>query len=184
MARKRDYAAEYARRVAGVPRGERQAARGHKLPAGVRSEYQKRVAGTAPGSEARAAAAGSATRSSSPRWRARAGEGSLVGIDPGRSERNADGTWRVVYVTVLGADGTERTFRLAGRQLDDDKIKDLAQMIHDAGAIDSPLYPVRPEDDEEPDDLEADDLEDEDDDGGYMGETEAEEFDRIFGPAA
>lgn len=135
--RKRDYAAEYQRRVAGTQKGSaaRQAARGHKQPAGG-SEYQRRVQGTAPGSEARARAAGRRGFQALLGW---IGEGSLVGIDPSGSERDSQGRWVSVEIMVLDARGRERVFRL--RRVSDAQIRALVARMDQVGAVSSPSYP-------------------------------------------
>lgn len=159
----RDYAAEYARRQA----------RARSL--GYKGYYQRRTAG-AEGEEKRSKAGHRGYRDLL-RYLKANGEGAVVGIDAGASIRSADGSWRIVHITVLGADGTERTFRVQGRNLDDARIGELSAVIHDAGAVSSPNYPVDllSDDDEEPDEGDDDD-EDE--------ESEEEEFERLFGPAA
>lgn len=125
--RQRNYAAEYARR--------QQRARER----GFTSYYQKRVAGTTPGSEERALAAGRRGYSQLLRG---IREGSIVGIDPVESVRNSKGQWTVVYVTVLDVYGNEKRYRLSGKQLDSVHIQGIVDRISDAGAISSPTYPI------------------------------------------
>jgi hypothetical protein len=125
--RQRNYAAEYARR--------QQRAREQ----GFGSYYQRRVAGTRPGTEERARASGH--RSFRDLLRS-IKEGSIVSIDPVESTRNARGQWTVVAITILDEYGDERTFWLTEKQLTDERIRQLIQTIDDKGAIQSPSYPA------------------------------------------
>ena len=132
MARQRDYAAEYRARQ------ERARARG------FRDYYEQRTrvrpGAPKPSREQLAERRGHAGYEDLLRYLRARGEGALVGIDPVGSERAADGTWKVVRITVLAEDGSERTFTM--RKVTDEKVQKLITVIHDAGAIDSPLYPV------------------------------------------
>lgn len=120
MARRRDYAAEYRRRIQrGLARGEtRQQARGHKPPAG-KSEYRQRVERYLerhPGAS-REQAAGKRSAASLPaalRQLARRGSGqkvapyvSFFGLD-----RQRDGSWRRASFTLGGDGEPEREFIL------------------------------------------------------------------------
>jgi hypothetical protein len=150
MARKRDYAAEYAARQA------------RAREAGFGSYYQRRVSGTRAGSSARSAARGHRGRQdllSSIR------DGDVVAVVG--SERDSQGRYTEVRISVLSArTGKEREYRLRGKALRDARIHDLAAAIDAAGAIQSPAYPLsrlyRDLGDEELDaDLDAVDVEDE-----------------------
>ena len=167
MARKRDYAAEYARRVRGTRPGsaERQRARGHELPAGVPSEYQRRVAGTAPGSEARRRAAGQSGAAALAR-EIRSGRAAQVFVNKG--PRNAKGQLLELEVLVTRQNGSQRSFWLRGSEMSDPaKINAIRAAIDARGGPDivavfgSPLTIVQRMrgDDEDDVDLEAEDLE-------------------------
>lgn len=82
-AREQGFASYYERRVAGVERGRRAEARGHRGQ--IRSLRQ---------------------------FLNRDGLGATVGVDPGLSIRNALGQWTTVIVQVNTDDGRELTFRL------------------------------------------------------------------------
>lgn len=143
MARKRDYRAEYQRRVAGTAPGSaaRQAARGHHVAAGE-TEYRRRVAGARTPAERRVAA-GHGSLADLNRFLRRHGEGALVSIDPSGSERDPQGQWRRVHVLVLDENGDEHVFRLSGRQLDEHRLRRLVQLVDTVGGISSPTYPLR-----------------------------------------
>lgn len=104
------------------------------------------------------------------------GTGDLVLVSS-HSQRKPDGTFDWVEVTVVDARGTERTYRLTGKQLKSGALDDLIQTIHDAGGVISPspsldLHALTPEDpDEEPGD-------------DYNPEDEESEFDRLFREAS
>lgn len=118
------------------PGATRQEARGHKLAKGVRSEYAKRVQGTAPGSEERRRASGH--RGYQDLKRALR-SGDIVSIDPG-STRDRRGRWTDVRITVLDADGRERTYRLG--KVDEKRVRALVDRMEVVGARSSPRYPV------------------------------------------
>lgn len=138
MARPRRTESAYARRIRLYlernPGATRQEARGHRLRPGERSEYARRTAG-AQTSEERAERAGHRGYRDLLR---NLRDGDIVGLDPG-SERDAQGRWRVVRVTVLDADGRERTYTI--RNVTDKKVRDLIDRMETVGAISSPTYP-------------------------------------------
>ena len=162
MARKRDYAAEYARRQA------------RARAAGFTSLYAQRVRGGALASPL-------APRPSGEELAQRRGHrsysdlirsfksGDLITIDSVASERNAKGQWTRVVLLVLSEDNrTERAYTLSGRALTPAALRLLIDRADAAGAIQSPTYgparllPVGADDDD--DDVEDDDdfdLEDE-----------------------
>ena len=131
-ARRRDYKAEYARRISGYqqrhPGATRAAARGHQP-----SEYQARVARYRelhPGASRAQAAGHRSAADLPPAIRKAARQGgyvSFIGVD-----RQADGTWRRASFTVGDADG-EREFLLGPRQLG--KLAAIGGLIASSGVM-------------------------------------------------
>lgn len=125
MARQRDYAAEYAARQA------------RARAAGYGSYYEQRVAGATTSNERQVAAG---HRGPAALRRALA-EGDLVSVVS--VDRKADGTYTRILVSVIDANGGEREYTLRGSSLRPAAIRGLSQDVDDAGAVQSPGYPLR-----------------------------------------
>jgi hypothetical protein len=65
-------------------------------------------------------------------------DGDIVGIDPGSSVRQPDGTWSTVRISVLDAKGRERVFTL--RKVSDERVEGLLGRMEMVGATSSPTY--------------------------------------------
>ena len=140
--RKRDYAAEYARRVAGTPRGslERSRARGHRVPAGE-TEYRRRVrlySERHPGASPQQARGHRSAKDLEKALK----EGSLVSVLATQRDPKTGRLLRV-EIQVIDPDGSERTYILEGRTLTQKRLDQLSGQIDRGGGIVSPLYPIR-----------------------------------------
>jgi hypothetical protein len=129
--RKRDYAAEYARR--------QELARGR----GFRSYYERRVRlGAGPeapkpsGQALRAAAGHAGYRDLLRQLR----DGDIVGIDPDSTRDPKTGRWTTVVIIVIDSKGREHRYTL--RKVDDERVEALLDRIDAVGAIGSPSYPL------------------------------------------
>lgn len=126
MARKRDYAAEYARRQA----------RAREL--GYAGYYERRVRAGAPPSapkptgERLRGLRGHASRADLERA-VRSGRVAIISQVPGRRDPDT-GRYLSVEFDVQLTDGSTRTYTLRGRQLDDRRIASLRDAVQDAGA--------------------------------------------------
>ncbi len=130
MARKRDYAAEYAARQ------RRARAQGF---AGYYEQRTRRSPGAAkPSTSELARRRGHRSRSDLLRD---VRDGDIVSVVS--SNRRADGSYTRIDISVLGADGEERTYQLRGKQLADERIAELDELMAAAGAIVSPAYPLK-----------------------------------------
>lgn len=163
MARRRDFSAENAAREA----------RARAL--GFESDYQRRIRGGRDASpstpaftgEQRAQAAGHRSRADLLR---QLGPGDLVSVVS--VDRDDRGRYKRIVVSVIDQDGREREYLLRGKgQLSDAAIASLTAGVDAAGAIQSPVYPLRGY--YEHDDL--DDVELDEDLGELEAELEAEE---------
>lgn len=132
MARKRNYAAEYARRQE----------RARTL--GFESYYARRVRRGAPpsaprpsGRELRAARGHAGFRD----LLRELGDGDIIGIDGAASTRDpTTGRWTNVKIHVIDVNGREHTYTM--RNVSDEKVQDLLDRIESVGAISSPAYPI------------------------------------------
>ncbi len=144
MARPRKQESTYERRIRRYlethPGATRQQARGHRLPAGVRSEYQRRVAGTAAGSPERQIAAGKrrvllAGQKTRLLSYIQPGDVVMLGKHISQYKRNRDGLWVNVDLTVRPEFGDRpmRVFTLS--LVTDAELQRLVGQTSDAGAI-------------------------------------------------
>jgi hypothetical protein len=132
MAKRRDYAAEYRRRIAGTAPGSaaRGRARGH--PAG---EYRRRVAGVS-GPEARARRAGHRGRADFLRY-IRPGDRVTLSVHVAKIERDAFGRYRLEKTVVPWRESRpERRFTV--RRVDDGKLRDLIRAEMERGGVLTP----------------------------------------------
>lgn len=133
MARTRDYAAEN--------RAREQRAR----ELGFTSDYDRRVRGGAAASPSSPKPSGSElARRAGHRGRAAlladVREGDLVSVVS--TDRNPDGTYRRMVISVIDADGNEREYWLRRDALLPASILSLSQLIDAAGAVQAPAYPL------------------------------------------